>query len=94
MNVTLIALGVAVISALFAYLSFTRARNLKKQLARKDAKLVAMTRNLQAIMDADQNDQVAVAKVDALDREIANAKTKNDAARIRSRFVSSAFNGL
>jgi len=94
MNVTLAAILVAIICALLAYLAFTRARHLKVQLEKKDAKIVAMTRNLSLIMEADKSDQIAVAKINALDREIANAKSKQDAARIRHRFVSSAYNGL
>lgn len=58
------------------------------------ATIESMKRNLAAIKEAGKADLKAQTEVLKLDKEIVNAKTAADAARVRRRFVSGAYNGL
>lgn len=94
MNITLIGWLVAIVGGFVAYIGWARSGKLKKEVIKKDAKLRAIEKNLSQIKEADAEDRKAREAVQQIDRDIVNAKTQKDAARIRRHFIDNAFIGL
>lgn len=84
----IVALGIA---------SFFLVKNnakLRTKTRSQAATIASMKRNLATIKEAAKDDATAQTEVLKLDKEIVNAKTAADAARLRRHFVSVALDGL
>lgn len=94
MNTTIILVLVIVVITGIGYFGWKRSIKLRRKLNSTEAKLAFMAKNLETFHMIEKDDSKAQANLLEIDREIVNAKTQVDAARIRRKFVSAAYSGL
>lgn len=84
----------AIAGSLAAYVMFNIARKRKSKIDDLADRLATITLNLQLLRDAQTSDAQSQAAVLTINQEIKEAKSDEDAERIRNEFVDTAFGGL